>query len=125
MVLAEESGRAERILTIATFAAVLSACTGGGGLPSGARQALENHLDSLPGSNDHRITRAWQGVSPARESGIAQEIWCVEVELSTKTASDVGVVWIVMRLPDQTEWQVTLLAAMSSLWPYEACNGPT
>jgi hypothetical protein len=47
----------------------------------------------------------------------------VEVDHSPTDENDPGLIWIVTREDEQSEWKAAMLATMSASWPYEACGG--
>lgn len=110
----------------------VSACSRSSQLPADARDALSAYWGSLPSDPgvDHRIVRAWRGVTPAAEPAPVApivEVWCVEAEISAEDPAVDGnlAVWIVTRQNQETPWTAALLASLSSIWPYEACGeGP-
>ncbi len=91
--------------------------------PDDARQALESYWDSLPSGSEIEFTlvRGWEGEPTSIGP---DEVWCVEAEATSDDLEVDGTVakWIVMRSAGETEWSVSMLATMSSLWPYEACG---
>ena len=105
---------------------LLASCSQELQLPKDVDNALTVYWQSLPSAStiEHEIIRAWPGDTsnvPENE----REIWCVETEISS--AEDFGLigeemVWIVFRDNEESSWSTYLLAAMSSLWPYEACK---
>lgn len=92
-------------------------------LPDDARQALEDYWNALPSepSLERAIVRSWEGEPTDLGPG---EVWCVEAEVASDDPELDGTTakWIVMRSDGNAEWSAILLAAMSSLWPYEACG---
>jgi hypothetical protein len=113
-------------LVLVWVLAGLSACSRFLPLPADPRAALMAHWDSLPSEPgvEHRIVRAWRG-DVATAGAPQAEVWCVEAEMSL--AGDGSVdrelqKWIVIRDPLGQRWTATLLAAMSSTWPSEACG---
>ena len=113
------------LLTIFSLGALLSACSQEPRLPQDAQEALVGYWQSLPSASniDHKIVRVWLGVAP--ESSPAMDIWCVEAEItSAEDQSIVGeqLTWIIFRENESAAWSASLLAVMSSIWPYEACQ---
>lgn len=111
----------------------LSACSPPSQFPTDAKRALEDYWQSLPSdpTPTYQILEAWQGDVPAETSTTLapnMEVWCVETKITAATdASIIGetVTWIVIRNDDKADWNVAMLATMSSIWPYEACGkGP-
>ena len=108
----------------------LSSCSRLPQLPDGARDALIEYWESLPSypGVEHRIIRAWSGVTPAEDltAGVPlMEVWCVEAEISSAVDPSVDgnlLVWIVTRENQEPRWSAALLASMSSIWPYQACG---
>jgi hypothetical protein len=84
---------------------------------------LEERLMALPGGDpEFVINRAWLGVRHQSEPGLSMEIWCVKVDHSPTDESGLGLIWIVTREDEQSEWKAAMLATMSASWPYEACG---
>jgi hypothetical protein len=111
----------------------LSSCSPPTRLPTDANRALEDYWQSLPSDPTltYQILQVWQGVVPAETItpwAPNMEVWCVETEITAATdASIIGetVTWIVIRNDEKADWNVAMLATMSSIWPYEACGkGP-
>jgi len=108
----------------------LSSCSSPTRLPTDANRALEAYWQSLPSdpSLTYQILQVWPGVVPAKTmppGAQNMEIWCVETEITVaKDSSIIGetVIWIVIRNDIGADWNVAMLAAMSSTWPYEACG---
>jgi hypothetical protein len=111
----------------------LSSCSSPTRLPPDANSTLEAYWQSLPSEPTltYQILQVWPGIVPAEtteSSAQNMDVWCVETEITAaKDASIVGetVTWIVIRNDEKADWNVAMLATMSSIWPYEACgNGP-
>ncbi|HKJ37221.1 MAG TPA: hypothetical protein VJ972_00470 [Anaerolineales bacterium] len=108
----------------------LASCSQPAQLPTDARGALENYWQSLPSDPNltHQIIQAWPGDVPEETTTSKTpniEVWCVEAEITTATdASIIGetVTWIMFRNDEKADWDVAMLATMSSIWPYEACG---
>jgi hypothetical protein len=109
---------------------VLISCSAESQLPQGARDALNEHWQTLPtvNSSEYRIVRAWPGEMSSENLtpwAPSTEIWCVEVELSIDQAGSEEpekMIWIVTRQDEESTWYAALLMAMSSIWPYQACG---
>jgi len=105
---------------------LLAACSPGRDLPAAAEQALQDYWQSLPSSGEvtNEITRAWQGDASAAELLPGTEVWCVDAVMSAPDPEADGQTmrWLVVRTGENSPWTATLLAAMSSTWPYEACG---
>lgn len=128
-------GRSSRALFLAVSLcalAALSSCSVFRTAPDDARAALLDYWDSLPSDPgvEHRINRVWAGDVTAHDPELGAppiEVWCVEAEMSSPddpTLDDVPAIWFVTRQAGEGRWSVSLLAAMSSTWPYEACEEP-
>lgn len=95
-------------------------------LPPGAEQALLDYWASMPSSGEveNEITRAWEGDTSAAELPPGTEVWCVDAEVSAADPVVDGETlrWIVVRTGEDAPWTASLLMAMSSTWPYEACG---
>lgn len=111
----------------------LSSCSPPSQFPTDAKRALKDYWQSLPSdpTPTYQILEAWQGDVPAETSTTLapnMEVWCVETKITAATdASIIGetVTWIVIKNDDKADWNVAMLATMSSIWPYEACGkGP-
>ena len=122
-----------RVLMSALLCASLgfAACSTSPQLPEGARDALVAYWVSLPSypSLENRIVRAWPGAAtedPA--SGLSpMEVWCVEAEIFSAVDPSVDgelLVWIITRENQGARWSASLLASLSSIWPYRACGVP-
>ena len=118
------------VVAVCSLGFVLTSCSQETQLPKDVRDALKDYWQSLPSAStiEHEITRAWSGDTSNVDFGSPEtegEIWCVETEISSaEDASIVGdeLVWIVFRDNEEASWSAYLLAAMSSMWPYEACQ---
>jgi len=118
------------ILMICSLSVLLSSCFQINQLPPDAQTALNAYWQSLPSAPrvNHQIVRAWRGATSSEEftSGTApNQIWCVETQItSAEDLTSVGerLTWIVFRENKTAKWSASLLAAMSSTWPYEACQ---
>lgn len=132
--------RAGHLLFALALTSSISACrpSGNDALPASVREAaLDQALtfytvqalrlgahDEVPGI---RIVRAWKGKkASAPSAGTGEpEAWCLElsvVGMRGGAPTEETEVWIVAKNPGQTEWGAGLVAAMSSLWPHEACG---
>ena len=118
------------IVMICSSSVFLSSCFQINQLPQDARAALDAYWQSLPSASkvNHQIVRAWRGDTSSEEftPGTAPtQIWCVETQItSAEDLTTVGerLTWIVFRENKTANWSAYLLAAMSSTWPYEACQ---
>lgn len=117
------------ILIVIIYAACiyLPSCSQTLQLPEDAQEALYSYWQSLPSSPrlQYHITRVWQGTRPADPYYAPEETWCVETKISA--SEDLKLVgerltWIVFRENETTDWSAYMLMAMSSMWPYEACQ---
>ncbi len=112
---------------VAIFLSIfLASCSSSSSLPLDAERALEAYWQSLPSYPNitHQTLQAWPGVASA-DMMPDMEVWCVETEIIA--AEDVELIgetliWIVIRDNEDADWTATMLATMSSLWPYEACG---
>jgi hypothetical protein len=125
--------RYEVILFVFLVGILLSSCISAAQLPTDAQNTLEAYWQSLPSDPTltYQIRQAWPGAVPVETStpwAPNMEAWCVETEITAaKDALTIGemIIWIVIQNDDKAEWQVAMLATMSSIWPYEACGkGP-
>ena len=107
------------------LALLLAACASQR-MPPDAEQALLDYWASLPSSSqiENTITRSWRGDTSTAELQPGMEVWCVDAGMSTDNPETDGQTlrWIVVRTGEDAPWTATLLAAMSSTWPYEACG---
>jgi hypothetical protein len=125
-----ESNKIVLIVMICSLSILLSSCFQINQLPPDAQAALNAYWQSLPSASrvNHQIVRAWRGATSSEEftSGTAPtQIWCVETQItSSEDLTTVGerLTWIVFQENKTAKWSATLLAAMSSTWPYEACQ---
>lgn len=116
------------VLMLLCIAAV--ACTADARLPEDARESLEKQWSSLPvGESDSlQIASAKKGKKPVSQpldDSSNRETWCVEVSLPDELIVEDGpltMTWIVTRIDKDSDWMVSPLMVMSSLWPYEACG---
>lgn len=111
------------LVAILTLSVFMSSCARESQVPKEVRETLFSLWESLPSSStiEHRIVRAWEGDPQIAET----EIWCVEAEVISSEDTDLigeQMIWIVVRDYEDTSWSASLLAAMSSIWPYEACG---
>ena len=117
-------------LFVIFLAIFISSCTQPAQLPTDARGALEAYWQSLPSDPNltHQIIQAWPGNIPEETTapGVSiMEVWCVETGIIAATdASIIGetITWIMFRNDEKADWNVAMLATMSSTWPYEACG---
>lgn len=118
------------LLVVCMLGFVLTSCSQEPQLPKDAQDALTDYWQSLPSAStiEHEIVRAWPGDTSNDDfyfPEIERELWCVEAEISSAEDPDlVGeeMVWIVSRYNEEAGWSAYLLAAMSSMWAYEACQ---
>ena len=109
---------------------ILSSCSRPTQLPTDARRALEAYWQSLPSDPNltYQIIQAWPGNVPDKTKtpeAPTTDIWCVETEITA--ATDVSIIcapitWIIIWNDKKVDWDVAMLAMMSSTWPYEACG---
>ena len=112
-------------LVMIFMSVVLVACSSSSQLPTHAERALQAYWQSLPSypTISHQILYAWRGTVPADRPNM--EVWCVETEITVaEDPSVIGekITWIVVRNDEDADWTAMMLAAMSSIWPYEACG---
>ena len=108
----------------------LASCASQTRLPSNGQKALESYWQSLPSYPNitYQILHAWPGATTAETItpwAPNMEVWCVETEIiAAEDSSIIGgtVTWILMRNDKKANWTATMLAMMSSIWPYEACG---
>lgn len=118
------------IVMVCTLSVFLASCFQNNQLPKDAQAALVAYWQSLPSESrvNHQIVRAWRGTTSSEEfaSGtVPTQIWCVETQIiSSADSSTIGerLTWIVFWEKETAKWSATLLAVMSSTWPYEACQ---
>ena len=114
------------LLVAAGFALLLFACSPRAELPTEAENALRDYWQSLPSSPEvtNEITRAWPGDLQAADLPAGTEVWCVEAQISAPDPDVDGqsMLWLVVKTGEGAPWTASLLAAMSSTWPYEACG---
>jgi hypothetical protein len=109
----------------------LSSCSQVPQLPEGAQETLDAYWQSLPSAPGirHHIIRAWSGATSSEELTsrvTSMEIWCVEAEITSSEDLDLDgerLIWIVFRENEKANWSASMLATMSSTWPYEVCHG--
>jgi len=111
---------------------LLSSCSTQTRLPTDVKKALETYWQSLPSDPTltYHILQVWPGVVPAETitpwaPDSDMEIWCVETEIiAAKDVSIIGetMIWFAIRNDEKADWNVAMLATMSSTWPYEACG---
>ena len=97
--------------------------------PADVEKALTDYWQSLPAdpAPTYEITDAWPGdLSSAAVTGTAPdlEVWCVATKITSGVDGTIvgeNVMWLVTRSEENGPWQATMLATMSSTWPYEAC----
>ena len=119
------------VLLLVIFLVIfLSSCSQPAQLPTDARKALEAYWRSLPSDPNltHQIIKAWPSVVPEKTTtpwAPAMEVWCIETEITAATDTSIigeTVTWIMLREDEKADWDVAMLATMSSTWPYEACR---
>ena len=80
--------------------------------------------DDVPELGIHRV---WRGKVDAFPAGAKHppEVWCAELAIKARRGGQPlreRAVWIVVHNVGMDEWGASLLMAMSSIWPYEACG---
>lgn len=109
---------------------VVSSCSQSAQLPTDAMGALDDYWQSLPSDPNltHQIIQTWPG-DVSEETKTLQapnmEVWCIETEVTAATDDSIigeTITWIMFRNDEEANWNVAMLATMSSLWPYEACG---
>lgn len=118
------------VVAICFSSIFLSSCFSELQLPRDAHETLNAYWHSLPSDSrvKYQISRVWSGDTSAEDLASwapEMEIWCVETEVaSSEDLPSIGdrLTWIIFRNNKNEPWSVSLLAVMSSIWPYEACE---
>lgn len=118
------------VVVIGFSSIFLSSCFQEPQLPRDAHEALNAYWQSLPAFSvgKYQISRVWPGDTSAEDLASwapEMEIWCVETGVaSSEDPRTIGdrLTWIIFRNNKNEPWSVSLLAVMSSIWPYEACE---
>ena len=118
------------VVVIGFSSIFLSSCFSELQLPRDAHETLNAYWHSLPSDSrvKYQISRVWSGDTAAEDLASwapEMEIWCVETEVaSSEDLPSIGdrLTWIIFRNNKNEPWSVSLLAVMSSIWPYEACE---